>query len=66
MPVEKDALLRGKVVTNSVGLPTTLWEALDQEVVLLGAKSRSSLLTEIVFEAVVKLRAARTKHGGGK
>lgn len=58
---EKDPLLKGKVVTNSVGLPTTLWEAVDQEVVLLGAKSRSALLTEIVLDAIKTIRAARAK-----
>lgn len=67
MPVtEKDPLLKGKVVTNSVGLPTTLWEAVDQEVVLLGSKSRSALLTEIVFDAIKALRNARQKRPAGK
>lgn len=61
MPKAEDPLLKGKVVTNSVGLPTTLWEAVDEEVVLLGKKSRSALLTEIVYEAVVLLRASREK-----
>lgn len=58
---EKDPLLQGKVVTNSVGLPAPLWEALDKEVVLLGAKSRSALLTEIVLDAIKATRASREK-----
>ncbi len=58
---EKDPLLQGKVVTNSVGLPTTLWAELDKEVVLLSAKSRSALLTQIVYEALKQLKASREK-----
>jgi hypothetical protein len=61
MPKAEDPLLSGKVVTNSVGLPTTLWKAVDEEVVLLSKKSRSALLTEIVYEAIVALRAQREK-----
>lgn len=58
---EEDDLLQGKVVQASIGMPKPLWDALDREVVLLRKKSRAALVTEMVHEAVLKLRETREK-----
>ena len=56
-----DPLLKGLVTTSSVGFPSELWKAVDEEVKEAEWKSRSAFLTAVVVEAIHSLRAVRAK-----
>lgn len=56
-----DPLLKGLVTTSSVGFPTELWKAVDEEVKAGGWKSRSAFLTALTLEMVNSLRAKRAE-----
>lgn len=58
---KKDPLLKGAVVSKTIALPEALWEALDREVLLEEAKSRSSLSAELIADGINQLRANRAK-----
>lgn len=58
---KKDPLLKGMVVSKTIALPDALWEALDREVLLEEAKSRSALAAELIADGINQLRANRAK-----
>jgi metal-responsive CopG/Arc/MetJ family transcriptional regulator len=59
----KDPLLKGAVVSKTIALPEELWKALDLEVLVEEAKSRSSLAAELLADGIHQLRAMRAKAG---
>jgi metal-responsive CopG/Arc/MetJ family transcriptional regulator len=58
---EKEPLLEGRAKSATVALPEALWEAIDKEVVIEDAKSRSKFVTECLVFAIKALREKRTK-----
>ncbi len=56
---EKEPLEQGQKRSGTLALPEALWEALDKEVVLEDAKSRSSLARDILIFGIYELRRRR-------
>lgn len=62
----KDPLMKGAVVSKTIALPEDLWAALDREVLLEEAKSRSALAAELIAHGIHTLRANREKAVAAK
>lgn len=59
--LDKEPLEEGLKKSNSIALPEKLWEAIDAEVILERAKSRSALMTELLIWGIKELRKRRAE-----
>jgi len=64
--LEKEPLLEGAKKSGTLALPEALWAALDKEVVIEDAKSRSALATDLLVFALKTLRERRQKAQSAK
>lgn len=58
---EKEPLEEGLKKSATLALPEALWDALDAEVLIEGAKSRSALATDLLIWAIHELRKRRAQ-----
>ncbi|MDP2270892.1 MAG: hypothetical protein Q8K32_09190 [Archangium sp.] len=58
---KKEPLLEGLKKPGSLGLPQALWDAIDREAAIEGAKNRSVFVADLLVWAIHSLRDERAK-----
>lgn len=58
---QREPMLEGLKKPLSLGLPAALWEAIDREAAIEGAKNRSVFVADLLVFAIRKLRKERAR-----